>query len=114
MKKKKLKKKANGPGEMKRMVQVLKKSLYVKRLFDTKEKREFMDPFFGFALPLMLTVVGDLGPEEGFEFLFSQHFKTMCITTLVQVKRKEQAVEEVNKLARDLNLKLPKTENDHE
>lgn len=109
MRKKKPKKKLPNPSEMKSMVAALQKSRYYKTLFDTQGKKEFMEPFFGFVVPLLLTVVGDLGPEDGFEFLFSSHFKAMCIATLVQIKAKVTAVEEVDRLAKDLNLKLPKT-----
>lgn len=105
----KKKKDSKRHGELKGMIMALKKSRYVKALFDTKAKREFEEPFFGFVVPLLLTIVGDLGPEDAFEFVFSTHFKAMCVSALVNIKRKEIAVEEVDKLAKDLNLKLPKT-----
>jgi hypothetical protein len=94
------------------MVKALEKTAYFRDLFDTAAKREFRTPLFGFVVPLLLTVVDDLGTEEAFEFVFSNHFKAMCVAALVQINRKEQAKDEVARLAKDMNLKLPKDKHD--
>lgn len=109
VKKKKKKQKSEADIKMRDLIKPLETSRYVKWVFDTPNKREFMAPVLAFFLPLMLMVVQDMGPEAGFEFMFSSEFKAIALNRLGQIRRKEVAVKEVQDLAKELGIKFKKT-----
>ena len=92
---------------LKQLVGKLKKSDFVKIIFDTPKRKRFLNPFFGFILPMMMAMFGELTEEEAFDFIFSDKFKKMLVTALVQVKRREAAKREVARLFKDMKLELP-------
>lgn len=92
---------------LKMMVAEVSKTQYIKVIFDTPKRKRFISPFFGFILPMMIAMFAELSEEEAFDFIFSDKFKQMLVTALVQVKRREAAKKEVARLFKDMKLPLP-------
>jgi len=94
------------------MIKDLKATPLVELLFDSPKKKAFIEPMFGFILPMMLAVVEDLSSDEAFEFIFGQEFRVILLGALHHIRAKENASAEVDKLLKDLKIKVKKDKKD--
>jgi hypothetical protein len=90
----------------KQIVAGLKRTGYVKKMFNSPEKKEFIDPLFLIVIPVMLQIMEELGNEQGFEFIYSDSFKSLLQATVVNQATKHKAKVEVEKLVEDLGIVL--------
>ena len=97
------------------LVKDIRKAALVKVLFNTKNKRRFVVPLFGFIIPIMLAVVEEAGSEAAFAYIFAPEFKEMMVAALHHIKAKRDrmdAAKEVGKLLKDLKIKVRKVKGD--